>query len=407
MRRRSSVALLFAVAGPGVLAGLSDDDPAGITTYAIAGADHGYSLLWVLLLSTVALALFHELGLRMGVVTGQGLAGLIRERYGVRIAVGGLAALVVANVGTTCAEFAGVAASLELAGISRYVSVPIAGLIVGTLVLRGTFRRVEHVLLALSTVFVAYVFAGILANPDWGEAAAGTVLPSLPSDTKTALVIAAIAGTTLAPWGLSFIQSYAVDKKLEPDNLRLERVDVVVGAVMTGVIGFFVIVASAATLHASGRSVDDAADAALALEPIAGDLASTLFAAGLLGAALLAASILPLSTAYSVSEALGHESALDDSLGEAPVFYGTYLVVLSLGAGLVLVPGIPLVPVLFLTQAVNAVLLLPLLLLVFGIVRSREVMGAHASGRAGMAAQLAVIVLVAGGVCAVVVAPLV
>jgi Mn2+/Fe2+ NRAMP family transporter len=266
---------------------------------------------------------------------------------------------------------------------------------------------VEHVLLALSTVFVAYVFAGILANPDWGEAAHGTVLPSLPSDTKTALVIAAIAGTTLAPWGLSFIQSYAVDKKLELDNLRLERVDVVVGAVMTGVIGFFVIIASAATLHASGRSVDDAADAALALEPIAGDLASTLFAAGLLGAALLAASILPLSTAYSVSEALGHEAALDDSFGEAPVFYGTYLVVLFIGAGLVLVPGIPLVSVLFLTQAVNAILLLPLLLLVFGITRSRDVMGTHASGRAGMAAQLAVIAMVTAGVGALVVAPLV
>ena len=234
MRRRSGLAALVAVTGPGLLAGLSDDDPAGITTYSILGADYGYQLLWVLTLSTAALVLFHELGARMGVVTGQGMAGLIRERYGVRLATPALLALVVANLGTTCAEFAGVAISLELLGVSRYVSVPLAALVVSALVLKGGFHRVERVLLVLATAFAAYIAAGVLAGPDWGAAARGLLVPSLSLDRDSILMITAVVGTTLAPWGLSFIQSYAVDKRLTPDDLRYERVDVVTGAVMTG-----------------------------------------------------------------------------------------------------------------------------------------------------------------------------
>ncbi len=219
MRRRSALVAFAAVVGPGVLAGLSDDDPAGITTYSILGADYGYRLLWVLLLSTVALVLFHELGARMGVVTGQGLTGLIRERYGVRRAMLAVAALVVANVGTTCAEFAGVAASLDLAGVSRYASVPVAALVVSALVLKGTFRRIEHVLLLVSTIFAAYIATGLLAGPDWGATARGLVVPSLPLTRDAVLVATATVGTTLAPWGLAFIQSYAVDKRLTPRDL--------------------------------------------------------------------------------------------------------------------------------------------------------------------------------------------
>ena len=227
VRRRSGLVALAAVVGPGVLAGLSDDDPAGITTYSILGADYGYELLWVLLLSTVALMVFHELGMRMGVATGQGLTGLVRQRFGVKAAVVALATLVIANVGTTCAEFAGVAASLELAGVTRYVSVPIAAVGVSLLVMRGGFRRVEHVLLALATVFVTYIAAGLLAGPDWGATARGLVVPALPGDTAALVAATATVGTTLAPWGLAFIQSYAVDKRLTPDRLRYERVDVV------------------------------------------------------------------------------------------------------------------------------------------------------------------------------------
>ncbi len=210
-----------AVVGPGVLAGLSDDDPAGITTYSILGADFGYRLLWVLLLSTVALIVFHELGARMGCVTGRGLAGLIRDRYGHRAAASAAAVLLVANVGTTCAEFAGIAAASELAGVSRYASVPVAAILVSTLVVRGGFKRVEHVLLLLATVFVTYFASGVLAHPHWGAAARGLVVPALPLQRHALLVATATVGTTLAPWGLAFIQSYAVDKRVGPRNSRV------------------------------------------------------------------------------------------------------------------------------------------------------------------------------------------
>jgi Mn2+/Fe2+ NRAMP family transporter len=398
--RRSALAALAAVVGPGVLAGLSDDDPAGITTYSILGADQGYRLLWVLLLSTAALVLFHNLGARMGVVTGQGLAGLVRERYGLRVAVFALAALIVANVGTMCAEFAGIAAAGDLAGMPRYVGVPIAAVAVSTLVLRGTFHRIEHVLLALSAVFVAYIVSGFLAGPNWSAAGRGLVVPGLPLSRESVLLATATVGTTLAPWGLAFIQSYAADKRLTPADLRFERVDVVVGALMTGVVGLFVVVACAATLHESGRSITDAADAAVALQPLAGNAASTLFGIGLLGAALLAASILPLSTAYSVSEAFGYEAALDDDVREAPLFYGTYAVVVAAAVALVLVPGAPLVPILYLTQALNAILLLPLLVLVVGIARDPDLMGSYVNGRAETAAACLTIALVALAVAA-------
>lgn len=406
LRRRTVLALL-AVAGPGVLAGLSDDDPAGIATYSLLGAEYGYELLWVLVLSTAALVLFHEFGARMGVVTGQGLAGLIRERYGVRKAGLAVLSLLVANIGTTCAEFAGVAAGFELAGVSRYASVPLAAVLVSLLVLRGSFHRIEHVLLLLSSVFVAYIVSGLLADPDWSAAARGLVVPSMPASKDAVLLATATVGTTLAPWGLAFIQSYAVDKRLKPADLRFERVDVVVGAVMTGVIGFFIVVACAATLNESGQSIDDARDAAVALEPVAGNLAATLFGAGIVGAALLAASILPLSTAYSVSEALGSEAALDDSFRDAPVFYSTFGIVVATSAVLVLVPGAPLVSIMFFTQALNAVLLLPLLFFIYGIVRDRETMGEHAVGRLGSAAALAAIGLLAACVATLAVLSLV
>jgi NRAMP (natural resistance-associated macrophage protein)-like metal ion transporter len=396
--RRSALVALAAVVGPGILAGLSDDDPAGITTYSILGADYGYELLWVLLLSTVALMLYHELGERMGVATGQGLAGLVRQRFGVRPAALALAALVIANLGTTCAEFAGVGASLELAGVSRYVSVPIAAVGVAVLVTRGGFRRVEHVLLALATVFATYIVAGFLADPDWADAAHGLLVPSMPGGRDALVAVTAVIGTTLAPWGIAFIQSYAVDKRLTPDRLGYERVDVLVGAMMTGIIGAFVVIASAATLHANGQSIETASDAAAALEPLAGKAASVLFGAGLLGAALLAASIVPLSTAYSISETVGYEAALDDPVREAPLFYGSYAVLVALGAGIVLIPGVPLIPILYLTQALNAALLLPLMVFMYRIANDRHTMGALANGRLADVGQLVALALVGASV---------
>jgi NRAMP (natural resistance-associated macrophage protein)-like metal ion transporter len=399
--RAGGVAALLAVVGPGVLAGLSDDDPAGIATYSILGAKYGYELLWVLALSTAALVVFHELGVRLGIVTGKGLLTLVREHYGQRAAALVLTALVIANTGTLCAEFAGVAAGMELlGGMSRYLSVPLAAVGVSLLVLRGSFRHVEHVLLALSSVFVAYVISGVLAHPDWGAAAKGLVVPGLPLNRDALLVAVATVGTTLAPWGLAFIQSYAVDKKLRVKDLRYERVDVIVGAVLTGVIGFFVVVACAATLHVQGVEIDDARDAARALEPLAGDTAATLFGLGFLGAALLAAAIVPLSTAYSVSETLGRKADIDDTFAEARVFYLSYGVVVVVAAVLVLIPGAPLIQILFLSQALNAVLLLVLLPFMRALGRDRELMGSHALGRGGRLATGIALAVIAASVLA-------
>lgn len=380
-RTLAGLSAFAAVVGPGLIAGLSDDDPAGITTYSVLGASYGYELLWVLAVSTVALILFQDLGARIGVVTGQGLAGLIRQRYGARAGVLSITALFAANVGTTTAEFAGIAAGCEIFRIPKIISVPVAAALVSTLVLRGGFRGIEKVLLGLSAVFVAYIGAGILARPDWEAAFHGLVVPTLPTSRDAIVICTATLGTTLAPWGLAFIQSYAVDKKLSPHHLNLLRIDVISGAALTGVIGFFVVIACAATLHARGISITDASSAAIALEPLAGPVATQLFAVGLIGAALLAASILPLSTAYSVSDIAGRPAALDDSVRQAPLFYATFAAVTVIGVGLVLMPGISLVPILVGTQVVNAVLLLPLLAYMSGIARDRTLMGDYAAGR--------------------------
>lgn len=397
--RRLGLPAMLVVFGPGLLAGLSDDDPAGITTYSIVGARYGYELLWVLLLSTATLIVFHELGARLGLVTGQGLVSLVRTTYGQKAAYGIAATLVVANVGTTAAEFAGVAASLDLVGISRFVSVPVAAALVGTIVVRGSFHRIEHVLLLLTTAFVAYVGAGILAHPDWGAAAHGLVVPSLPLDRSGLVAVTGVVGTTLAPWGLAFMQSYAADKRLRREDLRFERFDVVSGAGLTGIIGLFVVVACAATLHATGRTeINDARDAAVALRPLAGQFASTLFGAGLLGAALLAAAVVPLSTAYSVSEAVGREAALDDRVREAPFFYGAFVGLLAIGAAIVLVPGAPLVPILFFTQVLNAVLLLPLLVAMRALARRGDLLDGFQNGRLADAIVLVALAIVTASV---------
>jgi Mn2+/Fe2+ NRAMP family transporter len=265
-----------------------------------------------------------------------------------------------------------------LGGVSRYASVPLAAIGVSILVLRENFRHVEHFLLALSSVFVAYILSGFLAHPDWGATLKGTVTPHIPLTRDALLVAVATVGTTLAPWGLAFIQSYAVDKRLRVKDLRYERIDVVVGAVLTGVIGLFVVVACAATLHAQGIEIDDARDAATGLEPLAGSAAATLFGLGFLGAALLAAAIVPLSTAYSISETIGSKADLDDSFQEARAFYLSFGAVVAVAVVLVLIPGAPLIQILFLTQALNAILLLVLLPFMRSLGRDRELMGGHA-----------------------------
>jgi len=319
----------------------------------------------------------------------------VRQRFGVGVAGLALVVLLVANLGTTAAEFAGIAAGAELLGVPRWVGVPVAGVAITAVVLRGSFHRVEHLLLALGSVFVTYAVAAFLAHPDWGAAARGAVVPSFPLDHEALFLITATVGTTLAPWGLTFIQSYAVDKRLTVADLRYERIDVVVGAVLTGIIGLFVIVACAATLHPSGVEIDSAADAAVALEPLVGQFARTLFAVGLIGSAVLAAAILPLSTSYSICEFVGTDAALDDSFGEAKLFYLGYIVTATMAMLIVLVPNVPLVAILVGTQALNAALLVPLLVLFRRVSRDEEIMGSFTASAAQSVAYSVTIAFVA------------
>ena len=394
-RERGLALALLAVVGPGILAGLSDDDPAGITTYSILGADFGYRLLWTLLVSTLALVLFYDLTVRLGCATGKGLVSVIRMRYGAKAGFSSAGFLILANLGTTAAEMAGIAAGLEIAGVSRYASVPLAAAAVTTLVLAGSFHRVEIVLLVISSVFVTYIAAGILAHPHWSQAVRGLVVPDLPLKRHAILVATATLGTTLAPWGLAFIQSYAVDKRLKPRDWKFERIDVVVGAVATGMIGLFVVVACAETLYRSHTHIKDASNAAVALAPLAGQLASTLFAVGLVGAGLLAAAILPLSTSYSVAESFGKEGRIDGNLRTDPIFFSTYITMTALAAAIVLIPGAPLVPILFLTQAVNAVMLLPFLAMITYLTRDGALMGQLRIGAVSAGAAWATTAIIA------------
>lgn len=379
--KKIRIAALLAVMGPGMIAGLSDDDPAGITTYSVLGADYGYQLLWVLVASTFALIVLHDLGARIGVVTRQGMIGLIRQKYGARSGTLSAGALILANIGTMTAEFAGIAAAGQLFGFSKYVSVPVAAFAVSFLVLRNSFAKVEKVFFVISAGFIAYIIAGFMAGPDWGAAARGVLIPTIPFTQDAIFIATATIGTTLAPWGLAFIQSYAVDKRLTKDDLKLLRVDVWTGSLLTGIIGFFVVVTCAATLNKQGIHINDAADAAKALEPLAGTMAKELFAIGLIGAALLAASILPLSTAYSVSDLTGRPAALDDSPKEAPLFYLTFGAITVISAALILIPGAPLITILVVTQVLNAVLLLPLLIYMYGISKDERLMGEFVATR--------------------------
>jgi NRAMP (natural resistance-associated macrophage protein)-like metal ion transporter len=380
VRRR--LILFAAVLGPGLIAGLSDDDPAGITTYAVMGADHGYALLWVLVVATAMLVLYHLLGVRIGVATGQGMIGLVRERYGIRIGGGILACLLVANLGTLAAEYAGIAAALGLVGVPRELSVPAAAIIITLLVVRSSFHLVERILLALGALLASYILSGLLAHPDYGATLHGLIVPGTSGHAGALITAVAVVGTTIAPWGLSFIQSYAVDKRIKAEQLKVENVDIVSGAVLTGVVGLFVVIACAATLHATGTSIENAADAAIALEPLAGNLAGALFGVGLLAAGTLAAAVVPLSTGYSVSEAVGMEARIDDSFREAPLFYGTFVVMTALAALIVALPFIPLLPILFLSQVLNAILLVPILIALARIGGDERAMGSLRVGRA-------------------------
>jgi NRAMP (natural resistance-associated macrophage protein)-like metal ion transporter len=371
--------LFLSLVGPGFVTASADNDAGGITTFSLAGARYGYDLLWTLLPVTVALVVVQEMAARMGVATGKGLSDLIRERYGVKVTVYAMLALLVANLGTTVSEFAGVAWALEVFGIPKWVSVPLGAGLVWWIVVAGTRRTVERVFLAASVVYLTYVVSGYLVDAPWGRILAAAFVPPARADLPYLLMAIGIIGTTITPWMQFYLQAAVVEKGTGPDDYRLARWDVVVGCVATNVVSLFIVVTCAATLHASGTPIEDAGDAAAALRPVAGPYASLLFAAGLLNASLLGASILPLSTAYYVCEGMGWEAGVARRWREAPQFYALFTTVLVLGALLVLVPGVPLLDVIFYPQVLNGLLLPPLLALMVLIADDREVMGAHAN----------------------------
>jgi Mn2+/Fe2+ NRAMP family transporter len=387
-------AAFLAVLGPGLLAGLSDDDPAGITTYSVLGADHGYRLLWIIPASTILLVQFHLMAMRIGAASGKGFVGAIRVRWGHRWGYFAVVGLVLANFGTICAEYAGIAAACSLVGIPSWISVPISAVLISLVVVLGSFHRVERVLLVVSATLALYIVDGIMAKPDWSVVWHNALVPNMPQDTADWIAVAATLGTTLAPWGLAFIQSYAVDKKITLANLRFERVDVVIGSLLTGVIGLAIAVACAATLHRAGVHIDDAGDAAIALRPLAGSFATVLFGAGLLGASLLAAAIVPLATAYSIAEGAGSPASLDLDTRHFRLFYVAFVVLTAVAASVVSLPGLPLIPLIYSSQVVNAVML-PLHVVALQLLaRDPAIMGDARSGRASLIAGWASILLI-------------
>ncbi|RJQ55933.1 MAG: divalent metal cation transporter [Actinobacteria bacterium] len=378
---RRSFLLLMAVLGPGLITASADNDAGGISTYSIVGARFGYALLWTLPLILLSLGVTQEMGARMGLVTRKGLGALIRERFGLRWTTFAMLATLVANFGTTIAEFAGIAAAMELFGVSKYVAVPALALLVYLLVVRASYRRIERIFLISSVVYLSYVISGILARPDWPTAFRMMSVPTFQPSTAFIFAFVATVGTTITPWGQFFIQSYVVDKGLTKDDITYERVDVYFGAFVTQFIAFFIIVACAATIFARGLPINDAADAARALAPLAGPFASSLFAFGLLNASLLGAAVLPLSTAYATCEAFGWEAGVDQPPSEAPIFYGLYRAFIVLGAALVLIPGLPLIQVMYAAAAVNGILLPVILVYTLVITNDRGIMGAYINGR--------------------------
>jgi Mn2+/Fe2+ NRAMP family transporter len=392
--------LFLAVVGPGFITANVDNDAGGIYTYSVAGAQFGYSLLWTMIPITIALVVVQEMASRMGAATGKGLSDLIREEFGFRVTFFLMLALVVCNFGNIVAEFAGVASSLELFGWSKYAVVPVSAAIVWLLVVRGTYQSVEKIFLAASGFYVCYIIAGLLAHPDWRTAAVATITRPETVGIRNygylAMVIG-LVGTTIAPWMQFYLQASVVEKGITPRQYRASRWDVIVGCLFAAVVAWFIVVACAATLFTHGQhEIKDAADAAQALRPLAGEYAYLLFAAGLFNASLFAASILPLSTAYVVCEGLGFESGLDKKFHEAPVFYWLYTLLIVTGAGFLLIPRVPLVHVAVVSQVVNGVVLPFVLIFMVVLANNRELMGSQTnSHRYNVVAWTTIVVMIA------------
>jgi NRAMP (natural resistance-associated macrophage protein)-like metal ion transporter len=378
--RRKRLLAYLAILGPGMITANAGNDAGGIATYASVGADYGYRLLWILIPITISLGIVQEMCARMGAVTGKGLADLIRERFGVRWTALVMLSLLIANGGVTVSEFVGIAAAMELFGVPPLISVSLAAVAIWWLVVKGSYKRIERVFLLMSLVFLGYIVSAFMAQPDWGTVALAMARPSLSFEPGFLFTFVAVVGTTISPYMQVYVQSSVVDKGVTAEDYPQTRTDVWVGTLFAITIAFFILVSTAATLHAHGIHIETAADAAKALRPLAGGYAETLFAIGLFGASMLAAGVLPLATAYSISEALGFEKGVSRSFREAPIFLGIFTFLVAVGAAIAIIPELPLIKVLLITQVINGLLLPVILIAILRLVNDRELMGNHANG---------------------------
>jgi len=380
-RRWKGLLLFLAVMGPGIITSNVDNDAGGIATYSMAGSNFGNSLLWTLLPIMLILVVVQEMSARMGVVTGKGLSDLIRERFGVKITVYLLFGILLTNFGNIIAEFAGVASSLEIFHISKFISVPLSALLVWLLVVKGSYRSVEKVFLYACLFYVTYIVSGFLAKPDWGAIGTSLVRPSLDFSPGALGMVIGLVGTTIAPWMQFYLQASIVEKNIAVRDYKHSRLDVVAGSILVTIVAGFIVLTCAATLFKAGIRVETAADAALALKPLAGRYCSALFAFGLLNASLFAASILPLSTAFIICEGMGWENGVNKRFSEAPQFYGLYTVLVFLGAGIILLPRIPLFRVMLISQVVNGLVLPVVLVFMLILINSSKLMGKYKNGK--------------------------
>jgi NRAMP (natural resistance-associated macrophage protein)-like metal ion transporter len=381
-RGRRGLLAFLAVMGPGLIAGIAGNDAGGITTYSVLGAETGLRLLWLFPITIVILAIVQEMAARLGVVTGQGLSDLIRDRFGVRWTVFAMAVLLVANVANTVAEFSGASAATEIFGVSRYVTVPIVAIAIWALVLFApNYKTVERVFLATAFVFVGYIVSAFLSNPDWGKVGSALVTPSFDISPSVVLLMVALVGTTITPYMQFYLQSAVAEKGIDEEELRLEQADAIGGAIWTNVVAVFIVVATATTLFAAGIHITSATDAARSLEPLAGKLAEALFGLGLFGASVLAATIMPISTAFVICEAFGWESGVGKRFSDAPAFFSIYTFVLAIGALVVLIPGLDLIPIIVGSQYVQGLLLPIVLVFMVLLVNDERLMGRHRNGR--------------------------
>jgi NRAMP (natural resistance-associated macrophage protein)-like metal ion transporter len=372
---RVRLLLFLSIIGPGIITANVDNDAGGITTYSVAGASYGYTLLWMMLLVALALIVVQEMSARLGVVTGKGLADLIRERMGVRGTTLILGLLVFVNLANTVSEFAGIAASLEIFGVSKYISVPIAALLVWLLIIWSSPKVIERVFLVASAIYLAYVASGVMAKPEWNTVWQGMLSPHISFQAGYLTIFVTIIGTTIAPWMQFYQQSAIVDKGIKASEYAYERIDVIIGSLFAVFVAAFIMIACGATLYQHGITITSAEDAAMALGPLAGDYAKILFALGLLNASLFSAAILPLSTAYSVCEAFGWESSLSRDFHEAPIFFGIYTALIALGAGIILLPVPSLIQAMLVSQTMNGLLLPVILVAMLVLINDRRLMG--------------------------------